>query len=124
MIQIGLVIFRELLEIALLLVLIYSTNSNRVKNFNYYLLIGSLLGISGSILLAFATPYLDGFFGGLGQEIFNSAVIFLTAGMIAFTVIYMRNYSQKIRSEVSHVGDQTSKGFLMHVSFADLNVKK
>jgi high-affinity iron transporter len=109
MLQISLVIFRELLEIALLLVLIYTANASRVKNFHYYLLFGSLIGVLGAGALAFATPYLGSMFDDLGQEIFNSLIIFLTAGMIAFTIIYMRNYSKTIQDKMANVGGKVSE---------------
>lgn len=115
MIQIGLVVFREILEIVLLLILIHTANSSRVKNFHYYLLSGSLTGIIGASALAFATAYLGGLLDGLGREVFNSCIMFLTAGMLASTVIYMRNYSERVKSEAYHLIDKASKSVLYKI---------
>jgi high-affinity iron transporter len=109
MLQISLVVFRELLEMALLLVLIYTTNATRIKNFHYYLFLGSLIGAAGAVALAFATPYLSTMFNDLGQEIFNSFIIFITAGMLAFTIIYMRNYSKTIQDKMSDAGKKAAE---------------
>jgi high-affinity iron transporter len=117
MIQISLVIFRELLEILLLIGVIAAASSNKIKNFRLYITIGSFIGILGAILLAFLTPHITDMFGGLGQEITNTCIIFITAGLLGTTVIWMQNYSTKVKSEINHIGQSSDQHFRQRILF-------
>jgi high-affinity iron transporter len=115
--QISLVIFREVLEIVILLVVISAASKNKIINFKTHLILGVVLGIFGAVLLALSMPYIAEFCGGFGQEIFNSSIIFLTAALLSFTVIYMQNYSKKIKDNVSNLANIDNQGLKQKIVF-------
>ena len=65
----AIIVFREIVEISLI-ISIMAASTQGIKHRNYYLLKGILLGILGSIILAFFTTKLDMLFDGYGQELF------------------------------------------------------
>ncbi len=117
MLQISLVIFRELLEILLLLGLVIASTANKIKNANIYIAIGTILGILCSIALALTAPLISEAFSGQGQEICNSVIVFTTAILLGATVLWMQNHSSKIKSEVNHAAITIEKNFKQKLSF-------
>ncbi len=95
MFQIATIVFRESLEISLLLGIIYAT-TRHVTNSRIYILYGIIGGVVGASIFAFFTQTLSSAFFGLGDEIFDAIVILITAAIISWTIIWMRGYSGRI----------------------------
>jgi high-affinity iron transporter len=106
MMQISLIIFRELLEVLLLLFLIVATAHGRVKNLKLYVFLGCVVGVFGAIILALTAPLLASSFSGMGQEIVNSTIIFTTAMMLAATILYMKNYYANLKNNIKTISLQ------------------
>lgn len=118
--QISLVIFRELLEVTLLMALISATIGQQVKNFRFYLTISAIIGFAGALMIAALTPIISSMFDGQGQEVFNSIIICITALILSYTVISMKNYSKKLKSEIALLADKVNDTALYKLSLVGI----
>lgn len=109
MIKISFVIFRECLEISLLLGIILAS-TRTISNSRALVILGSLLGISGAGIVAFFTRSIVISLGGVADEIFDASVMLITALLISWTAVWMQGYNQKIRQNLSDISDAIETG--------------
>ena len=103
MISFAIIVFREVLEIALILgILLVATRG--LKNRERWIGIGVGTGIGGSLLLALFAQRISNALEGMGQEVFNATVLLLSAVLIGWTVVWMRRNAATISREVKEVG--------------------
>ena len=105
MFKIAVVIFRECLEIALLLGII-SAVTEPIKNSKKYIIAGALAGISIASIMAFFAGVITESFGGLGDEIVDAGVILFTAALISWTVVWMQGYNKKIKKNLGTLSEK------------------
>jgi high-affinity iron transporter len=109
MFKIAIVVFREFLEIALLLGIIMAV-TKPVKNSRTYIVLGALIGIVLAAIFALSIRTISTSFGSLGDEIFDSCVILLTAAIISWTVVWMQGYTKKIKKDLSKLSENITAG--------------
>lgn len=109
MFKIALVVFRECLEIALLLGVILAVTKQLEKS-RIYIIAGVMLGTVSAALFAFFTRSITVAFSGLGDEIFNSGIILLTVGLIGWTIVWMQGYGIKIKQNLNDLSVKISSG--------------
>jgi len=107
--QIAIVVFREALEIALILGILVSATKN-VANRSIWILSGFALGVATSILLAFFTDKISSSLEGVGQEFFNGLVLLLASFMIGWTVIWMQKHAKTLSGELKRLGNSVKEG--------------
>lgn len=90
-----LIVLREVLEVALTLVLVVSATRG-LPGRSIWISLGILFGIIGSVLIAAFTSVISSWMEGMGQEIFNATVLGLSAFLIGYTVIWMRAHAKKL----------------------------
>lgn len=109
MLKISIIVFREVLEIAIVLgVLLVATQG--LKGRNKWVIAGLGFGIVGSLILAFFTDNISSMLEGVGQEIFNAAILFTSSLMIAWTVIWMTKYGRKVSADLKQLGKKIADG--------------
>ncbi len=109
MFKIALVVFRECIEIALLLGVILAVTKQLEKS-RIYIIAGVMLGTVSAALFAFFTRSITVAFSGLGDEIFNSGVILLTVALIGWTIVWMQGYGIKIKQNLNDLSVKISSG--------------
>ncbi|WP_342268262.1 FTR1 family protein [Candidatus Tisiphia endosymbiont of Empis tessellata] len=109
MFKIALVLFRECLEIALLLGVILAVTKQLEKS-RIYIIAGVMLGTVSAALFAFFARSITVAFSGLGDEIFNSGVILLTVALIGWTIVWMQGYGIKIKQNLNDLSVKISSG--------------
>ncbi|MDP4708424.1 MAG: FTR1 family protein [Rickettsiaceae bacterium] len=109
MFKIAIVVFRECLEIAFLLGVIMAA-TKPIQNSKLYIIFGTMLGVVCAAIFALFTRSITSSFGGLGDEIFDAAVILLTAVIISCTVVWMQGYTKKVRKDLSKLSDKIAAG--------------
>lgn len=109
MTQIALVIFREILEISLILGILTAATKD-VKGTKKYILLGLISGISGALILAFFTDKISQSLDGMGQEIFNAIILALAATMISATIIWMNKHAKSISSNLKNISNEVKEG--------------
>ncbi len=109
MLKIAIIVFREILEIALVVsILVAATNG--VRGRKRWIFFGIGLGILGAVLLAFFTDNIAETFQGTGQEIFNATILLVSSSMISWTVIWMKKYGKEISSNLKKLGKSVVDG--------------
>jgi high-affinity iron transporter len=107
----ALIVFREVLEIAIILsVILAATKSIASKKRNNSILLGLALGVAGSVLVAVFASQISDLAQGMGQEIFNGIILSLAALMIGWTVIWMRGHAKEIVAKLKNLGSAISVG--------------
>lgn len=109
MFKIALVVFRECLEIALLLGIILAV-TKQIEKSRIYIIAGSMLGIVLAALFAFFTRTIAVSFSGMGDELFNAAIILLTVILITWTIVWMQGYGTKIKQNFNDLSEKIHKG--------------
>lgn len=108
MFKIAIAIFRECLEISLLLGIIMAV-TKPIINSRIYIILGILLGVVGASIFAFLMRYLSEMFFGLGDELLNACVILITAIVITWTVAWVQGY-RNLKRDISELSDRISSG--------------
>lgn len=111
MLQSFIIVFREILEIALVLsVLLAATRG--LAGRGRWIGLGIAGGIAGSgVVAAFAQAIAD-MAEGMGQELFNGAILLAAALMIGWTVVWMKKHGRAIAEHVKKLGHSVREGEL------------
>ena len=86
MIGIATIVFREILEIAL------------------------VLGVLGSVVVFLFTDKISDSIDGMGQEVFNACVMFVAVGFLSWTVIWMKRHGRELAQHLNAVGADVRAG--------------
>ncbi len=95
MLPTAIVVFREMLEIVLILGILFVA-VNGLKNRGIYIATGLALGIVGSCMVALFAEGISNLADGLGQEYFNAIIMFSAVLLISSTVIWMKRHGREI----------------------------
>ncbi|WP_341764018.1 FTR1 family protein [Candidatus Tisiphia endosymbiont of Beris chalybata] len=109
MFKIALVVFRECLEIALLLGIILAV-TKQIERSRIYIIAGSMLGIVLAALFAFFASTISVSFSGMGDELFNAAIILVTVVLISWTIIWMQGYGIRIKQHFNDLSEKINSG--------------
>lgn len=105
----ALVVFREVLEAALIVCVILAATKG-VKKRGLYIFFGCMAGAVGSVLLALFTSEISGAFEGMGQELFGALVMFLVVGLLAWHIVWMQRHGRELVAEMKSVGAAVASG--------------
>lgn len=109
MLSTTIVVFREILEAALVLgVLLAATRGLRHRG--RWVFGGTVAGTFGAMVVAFFTENISNALQGMGQEIFNAIVLFLAASLIGWHVIWMKRSAPQLSRELKAVGQAVTHG--------------
>ncbi len=111
MFQIAMVVFREFLEITILIGF-FGAAARNLKDFKLLMISGILIGCFGASLIAFFAKYIADSLDGIGSDIFDVVVILITVVMLCFTLVWMKNYSHKLKTNIRSVAEAIESGTL------------
>ncbi len=121
MIQIGIVVFRETLEVALVAALLLAATRG-VPGRTKWFLVGLAGGAAGAGVVALFAEAITEAFAGSGQDLFNAAVLLVTVAMVAWTIAWMRKHGATLAVEAREVGGRIRSGraplYLLAVTIA------
>lgn len=103
------IVFREVLEIALVLTIVLAATRGmpgRAK----LVLMGLGIGLAGSVVIAFFTDAISQAVDGVGQEIFNATIMFIAVGFLSWTVIWMKRHGREMSQKLRKVGTEVMDG--------------
>jgi len=105
----AVIVFREILEVSLIISLVVAATQG-IPRRSLYIISGILAGLVGAIVIAvFAAPIAT-FANGMGQEIFNASVLMLAVVMLTWHLVWMRKHSMQISSQINNMSQQLSQG--------------
>ncbi len=109
MFKIALVVFRECLEISLLLGVILAV-TKQIEKSRLYIIAGVMLGVVFASIFAFFTRKLSLSFDGIGDELFDSGIMILITILISWTIIWMQGYGIKVKQHINDLSVKIHEG--------------
>ena len=109
MFSIAVIVFREVLEIALILgVLLAATRG--LPNRAGWVWLGLFLGALGASVVAYFADSISQAAEGMGQEMMNATILFIAAILIGWTVVWMNRNAHAMTQQFKKIGTDVIKG--------------
>ena len=105
----AVIVFREVLE-ASILIGIVAAATRAVPGRNRWLLAGIAAGLAGAGSVALFTDRIAAAASGIGQELFNAAVLGLAVIMLAWHNLWMASHGAALAADARNVGGQIRDG--------------
>lgn len=105
----ALIVFREVLEAALVLSIVAAA-TRMVANRNRWLALGVAGGVLGALLVAAFANQIAEAMEGVGQEIFNACVLLLAVAMLGWHNIWMQQHGRELAARMNAVGGAVAAG--------------
>jgi high-affinity iron transporter len=109
MLAAAIVVFREVLEAALVVCVILAAVRG-VKGAFPRIFGGIGLGVLGSMIVALFTGQLSQTFAGTGQELFGAAVLFTVTGLLSWHIIWMHKHGREMMHDMQKIGAEVRDG--------------
>jgi high-affinity iron transporter len=106
---IALLVFREVLEAALI-VTIVAAATRGVGHRGWFIGGGIGLGVLGAIVVAMFAGAMAQAVSGIGQELFNAAVLLAAVVMIGWHVVWMSSHGRELAQHMKAVGGAVQAG--------------
>jgi high-affinity iron transporter len=105
----GLLVFREVLEAALIVSIVCAATRG-VPARGRWVGSGIGMGVLGAILVAFFASAISEAVSGIGQELFNASVLLAAVLMIAWHAIWMSSHGKELANQMKFVGGAVQSG--------------
>lgn len=104
-----LLVFREVLEAALIISIVAAATRG-VDRRAAWIGTGIALGVAGALLVAAFASGIANAMSGMGQEFFNAGVLLAAVLMIGWHVIWMARHGRELAQQMKEVGSAVSSG--------------
>lgn len=105
----AIIIFREVLEAALIVGLVLAATRGVAGRLRWAS-VGVAAGVLGAILLALAAGSISSLADGMGQELLNAGILWAAVIMLTWHLLWMRKHAAQITQRVKQVGHAVSTG--------------
>jgi high-affinity iron transporter len=109
MLATAIIVFREVLEAALVVSIVLAATRG-VSGRGLWIGAGALAGILGAAAVAVSAEAIAAAASGMGQELFNAAVLFVAVSMLAWHNIWMSRHGRELASNLKTVGAAVRNG--------------
>ncbi|BBL75256.1 FTR1 family iron permease [Methylomagnum ishizawai] len=109
MLATAIIVFREVIEAALVISIVMAA-SRGVARRGLWVWGGVGLGLVGSCVVAAFADRLAEAAAGVGQELFNAAILFTAVGMLGWHNVWMRRHGRELAMEMKQVGQAVLSG--------------
>ena len=109
MIASAIIVFREVLEAALILSIVAAATRS-IAGRNAWLGLGVAGGVLGAIVVAAFASAIAESMEGMGQEVFNAAVLLLAVGMLGWHNIWMQQHGRELAAQMTSLGSAAATG--------------
>jgi high-affinity iron transporter len=103
------IVFREVLEAALVVGIVMAA-SRGVKRRGLWIAGGCAAGLSGAILVAGSASQIAAAVDGVGQELFNAAILFAAVGMLGWHNVWMNSHGREMAADATKIGREVLEG--------------
>lgn len=107
----AIIVFREVLEMAIVITLVLAATRGTAGRMGW-VLGGIGAGLAGSVTVAGFAESIAQFAEGMGQEIFNAGILFAAVSLLAWTIAWMRKHGSEMAQNVTRVGKDVASGTL------------
>jgi high-affinity iron transporter len=105
----GLLVFREVLEAALIVSIVCAATRGVPKR-GFWVGAGVGAGLVGAVLVAFFAEGIAAAVSGIGQELFNASVLLAAVAMIGWHAIWMASHGKELATQMKTVGSAVQTG--------------
>jgi high-affinity iron transporter len=105
----ALIVFRELLEAALIVTILLAATRG-VPRRAFWVILGIAGGLAGAGVVAALMGGISSLFEGRGQEIVNAAILFAAALLIGWHVVWMNAHGRRMAEETRAAGHRVAEG--------------
>ena len=105
----AVIVFREVLEAALVLGIVLAA-SKGVAGSRRWIAGGTVAGILGALVVAAGAESIASAFEGMGQELLNATILLLAVLMLAWHSIWMKQHGAEIARDMRSLGRDVSAG--------------
>jgi len=105
----GLLVFREVLEAALIVSIVCAATRGVPKR-GFWVSAGIGAGLVGAVLVAFFAEGIAAAVSGIGQELFNASVLLAAVAMIGWHAIWMASHGKELATQMKTVGSAVQTG--------------
>ncbi|NRO98019.1 iron permease [Paraburkholderia sp. NMBU_R16] len=109
MLSTALIVFREVLEAALVVSIVLAATKG-VPRRGRWVGGGLVGGVVGAGLIAAFADVISSWASGMGQEVFNAGVMFVAVVMLAWHSIWMGKHSREMARQLSAIGKAVAAG--------------
>ncbi len=103
------IVFREVFEAGLIIGIVLAV-TRTVPHRNLWIGGGVLGGVAGACLVAAFAGALSNLFAGMGQELFNAAILGIAVVMLTWHNVWMARHGREMASEVRAIGQAVADG--------------
>src|SRR3954463_14347927 len=96
------IVFREVFEAGLIIGIVLAV-TRTVPHRNLWIGGGGLGGVAGACMVAAFAGALSNLFAGMGQELFNAAILGIAVVMLTWHNVWMARHGREMASEVSAI---------------------
>ena len=109
MLGVALIVFREVLEAALVIGIIFAATQG-VTNRGRWIVAGIGTGVIGAVIVAMFADRLATAAAGMGQELFNAAVLFAAVAMLGWHTLWMARHGREMTQVSRRLGANVAVG--------------
>ena len=103
------IVFREVIEAGLIVGIVLAVTKG-VPGSRWLAGLGVAAGVAGACLVAAFAGALANALAGVGQEVFNAAILLLAVVMLTWHNVWMASHGRQLAAEVGKVGAQVRAG--------------
>jgi len=103
------IVFREVFEAGLIIGIVLAVTRS-VQHRNRWIVGGVLAGVVGACLVAAFAGVLSQLFEGMGQELFNAAILAVAVVMLTWHNVWMAHHGREMAGELRAVGQAVADG--------------
>jgi high-affinity iron transporter len=109
MLAAALLVFREVLEAALVIGIVCAATRGMAGRARF-VACGVAAGVLGALLVALGAEGIANAAGGMGQELFNAAILLTAVLMLAWHAIWMSKHGRELAAQMRAVGQAVRSG--------------
>ena len=109
MLGIAILVFREVLEAALVVSVVFAATRG-VPGRERWIGAGVATGVLGAVAVALSASVIADAAAGMGQELFNATVLFAAVVMIGWHAIWMATHGRQLALQLKALGSEVSVG--------------
>ena len=109
MIEAALLVFREALEAALVITIVLAATRG-VAQRGLWVSGGAAAGVAGAVVVALCAGLISEALGGVGQEVFNAAILIAAVLMLAWHAIWMAHHGRELAMQMKREGNAVATG--------------
>jgi high-affinity iron transporter len=105
----GIIVFREVLEAALIVGIVMAASAGAPRR-GVWVSCGLAAGVAGAALVALFAAKIAAAAAGIGQELMNATILLLAVAMLGWHNIWMSRHGRELAATARAVGDAVTSG--------------